>query len=87
MGRVTPAESGGVEIAILPCPFCGGLAKLVPPQVPPLNHFFRAEVYCTSCFARSNSYASAEAAIESWNNRAGSTARAADRPTNRKEPK
>lgn len=84
MGRVTQEDRRGDELEILPCPFCGGLAKLVPPQVPPWNRIFRAQVYCSSCFAKSNSYAAAEAAIESWNNRVGTSARA---KTDRKEPK
>lgn len=72
MGGVKPTRKGD-ELEILPCPFCGGLAKLIPPQVRPWNRIFRAEVYCSSCFARSNSYTTAQAAIASWNNRAGST--------------
>lgn len=54
------------EHALLPCPFCGGEAKLII-GFPPLKSSF---VDCPTCDASGRIYEKPEEAIEHWNRRA-----------------
>lgn len=52
------------EIKLLPCPFCGGEAKLHKDGFG-CGH----RVYCGKCFIRTECYESKETPIEKWNTR------------------
>ena len=51
-----------------PCPFCGGEAEL-DILFDYNGNIFAANIYCTSCNARTQSYGAKEGAIEAWNRR------------------
>ena len=53
------------EIKLLPCPFCGGEARVV-------ENNFRTDTYsvrCKNCYAESDRYHTQEEAIKQWNTR------------------
>ena len=55
---------------LLPCPFCGGEAKLIKHYIVALDVTYR-EVFCTSCCAKrpADKIFSEEEAIKFWNTR------------------
>lgn len=55
------------EIKLLPCPFCGGTAKVRGEKFYQPN--VRRNVICTKCFSSGGWYKTEEEAIEKWNTR------------------
>ena len=53
------------EIKLLPCPFCGGKAKVIE------NNYYTDihSVMCKNCFSESDRYHTQEEAIKQWNTR------------------
>lgn len=53
------------EIKLLPCPFCGGEAKVIENNCYTDIH----SVMCKNCFSESDRYHTQDEAIEAWNTR------------------
>ena len=56
-----------MEDKLKPCPFCGGMTKLLGEQLPVGSTFYF--VQCLKCYSKSGYYIDKQEAIDAWNKR------------------